>query len=57
MLYRLMGSPSYSRGTLRFSDVTGATNEDAIYYAVSAGGSMGMRMGRSVRLAISREAK
>lgn len=37
MLYRLMGSPSYSRGTLRFSDVTGATNEDAIYYAVSRG--------------------
>ncbi|WP_034971393.1 S-layer homology domain-containing protein [Agathobaculum desmolans] len=37
MLYRLMGSPSYSRGTLRFRDVTGTANETAIYYAVSRG--------------------
>lgn len=37
MLYRLMGSPSYSRGTLRFRDVAGMANEEAIYYAVSRG--------------------
>lgn len=37
MLYRLSGSPSVSSSAIRFSDISGTSNSNAIRYAASAG--------------------